>query len=425
MTNSAAILSHLISDTLDGDWGKSDKIDGSVACRVIRGADFPSVRLGILSDVPIRYLSNNSLERRSLRTDDIIIETAGGAPGRPTGRTILVTERICTASEIPLTCASFCRFLRIDPSNADPRYVFWYLQYLYAKGEMWAHQVQHTGLARFQYTRFANSVEIPLPQKSVQHAIARVLGAHEDKIALNHHLNQILGEIGEAIFEHWFSDFEFPNEEGKPYKTSDGEMTYNEELEMDIPKGWEAAELGEVMELTMGLSPKGESYNTKGEGIPLINGAADFSEEGIIPKKFTTQPTRMCSAGDLLFCIRGTIGNLTYADKPYCLGRGVAAITTSDRVYKEYVYFALKQKISFMTSQAAGSVIVGISKPDIMNLRILLAPKIIVSKFQAIVENVFARKETNKIETHDLSRIRDSLLPKLMSGTIKVRAGVE
>jgi type I restriction enzyme S subunit len=288
---------------------------------------------------------------------------------------------------------------------------------------MWAHQVQHTGLARFQYTRFANSVEIPLPPISVQHSIARVLGAYEDKIALNHGLNQILEQTGKAIFDHWFSEFEFPNEEGKPYKTSDGKMTYNEELEMEIPNGWEAAEFGELIELTMGLSPKGDSYNTVGEGMLLINGAADFSDDSIIPKKFTRQPTRICNTGDLLFCIRGTIGNLTYADKPYCLGRGVAAIATSDRVYQEYVYFVLKQKISFMISQAAGSVIVGLSKPDIMNLRILLAPKIIVSKFHAIVQSMFARKEMNKIETHNLSRIRDSLLPKLMSG--KIRTPVE
>ncbi len=94
MTNDAVTLSQLVSNTLDGDWGKSDKIDGYAACRVIRGADFPSVVLCKLSDVPIRYLPENSLKRRTLRPNDIIIETAGGGPERPTGRTILVTDRI-------------------------------------------------------------------------------------------------------------------------------------------------------------------------------------------------------------------------------------------------------------------------------------------------------------------------------------------
>jgi type I restriction enzyme S subunit len=419
MTNSA-ILSNLVADTRDGDWGKNIKADGYTPCRVIRGADFPSVRLGTLSDVPVRYLSKTSLDRRTLRPNDIIIETAGGAPGRPTGRTLLVTERLYKTSDLPLACASFCRFLRIDPATADPAFVFWYLQSLYARGEMWEHQVQHTGLARFQYTRFANTIEILLPPAPAQHAIANLLCLLDEKIASSQLMNNTLEEIATAIFKHWFIDFEFPNEKGNPYKSSGGVMVRNEELQKEIPRLWEVATFGKITKLTMGLSPKGESYNTEGRGVALINGAADFSDGNIVPKKFTTQPTRICNAGDLLFCIRGTIGNLTYADKPYCLGRGVAAITPSSNIFEEFDYLILKQKISHMSSQATGSVIVGLSKPDITNLKILLPPETIVSKFHAIMENIFTKRELSKVEADNLTRIRNSLLPKLMLGKIRV-----
>jgi type I restriction enzyme, S subunit len=264
------------------------------------------------------------------------------------------------------------------------------------------------------------SFEFLLPPLSKQGAIADVLGGLDDKIELNQQMNRTLEAIGKAMFRHWFVDFEFPNEEGKPYKSTGGVMAYNQELEKQIPVGWQIGSFGKLIGLTMGLSPKGESYNSQGEGVPLINGAADFSDGRIVPKKFTTQPTRICNSGDLLLCIRGTIGNLTYADRPYCLGRGVAAIVTRDTSYKEYVYFVLEQKISLMTSQATGSVIVGLSIPDIVNLRVLLPREPVVRRFHEVAESIFARKEMSNIEADKLSEIRDYLLPKLMSGKIRV-----
>jgi type I restriction enzyme, S subunit len=418
MTNSAIVLSNLISDTLDGDWGKGDETAGATACRVIRGADFPRVRLGSLSNVPIRYLSKSSLERRTLRPNDIIIETAGGAPGRPTGRTALVTDRLYKMSDLPLTCASFCRFLRINPSAAEPAYVYWYLQYLHAKGEMWMHQVQHTGVARFQYTRFANSVEIPLPPAPVQRAIAHFLTALDEKTALNDQLNKTLETIGKTIFKHWFIDFEFPDEEGKPYNSSGGAISESDLGE--IPEGWEAKEFGSLFGLTMGLSPRGESYNSEGKGIPLLNGAADFEGDHIFPTKYTTQPTRMNKVDDLIFCIRGTIGNIAIADKQYCLGRGVAALTPKTGYLQEFIYFKLHEILNVLIQNASGSVIIGLSKGDISEHKVVIPPLWTLRQFHALTNDLFLEKRLNGRETRSLISTRESLLPKLFSGKVRV-----
>ena len=207
---------------------------------------------------------------------------------------------------------------------------------------------------------------IPLPTIDEQQSIAKILSDLDSKIQLNQNTAKTLEEIGKAIFKHWFIDFEFPNEKGKPYRSCGGEMVYNDELGKDLPKGWTINESNSIIKLMMGLSPKGESYNVAEEGVPLINGAADFRGNIITPKKFTTQPTRVCKKGDLLFCIRGTIGNLTYSDKEYCLGRGTAAITVKNEIYKEYVYFILNRRLNELISKAAGSVIMGLSKPDIL-----------------------------------------------------------
>ena len=170
----------------------------------------------------------------------------------------------------------------------------------------------------------------------------------------------------------------------------------------------------------MGVSPKGISYNTDGFGIPLLNGAADFSGGIIEPKKFTTNPVKMCQEGDLLFCIRATIGNLTYSDKEYCIGRGVAALSPINKIFKEYSYFTLEYGLNNLISKASGSVIKGLSKDDILLYKVLVPTDKIIAEFHLLVSTMFSRMRSLNIETHSLSNVRDSLLPKLMSGKIRV-----
>ena len=103
----AVALKHLLITTKDGDWGEDSHGEGLVAYRVIRGTDFPDVRLGNASEVPIRYLNRSTVDRRTLQPDDILLETAGGSHGRPTGRSLLVKERFLHSLDLPPTCASF------------------------------------------------------------------------------------------------------------------------------------------------------------------------------------------------------------------------------------------------------------------------------------------------------------------------------
>src|SRR5699024_11731247 len=96
--------------------------------------------------------------------------------------------------------------------------------------------------------------------------------------------------------------------------------------------------LNEISKLIMGLSPKSSTYNEEGEGLPLLNGAADFNGSSLAPKRYTSDPKRISIKSDLILCIRATIGNLTYSDSEYALGRGVAAIRPYKREYSELVY---------------------------------------------------------------------------------------
>ncbi|NQS89889.1 restriction endonuclease subunit S [Patescibacteria group bacterium] len=266
-------------------------------------------------------------------------------------------------------------------------------------------------------TSILKDLPVVLPSLDEQEGIIHLLDSLDSKIELNNRMNKTLEAIGQAIFKHWFVDFEFPNKEGKPYKSSGGEMVDSELGE--IPKEWEITNLIAWSTLMMGLSPKGDSYNDTRDGSPLLNGAADFSEETIKPRKFTSRPTRICKKDDLIFCIRATIGNLTIADKEYCLGRGVAAITPNNEAYTEFMYFSLKHSFDSLISIASGSVILGLSKSDIGGLK-LVTNKNIIELYHNMMEKLFVKKIALTHENKNLSYMRDILLPKLMSGQIRV-----
>ena len=246
IADEVAPLREILAYTRDGEWGAGDLNANLIPMRVIRGTDFEAVSRGSLANVPIRYIRPDVSARKTLKPWDILIETAGGSKNRPTGRTLLVHPRILERSGIPVTCASFARFLRIHCDRANPAYVYWFLQHLYSIGEMEKHQVQHTGVARFQFTDFAANIEVPLPPLPEQHAIAHILGTLDDKIELNRRMNQTLEAMARALFKSWFVDFDpvrakmAGRDPGLPKHLADlfPDRMVDSELG-PIPEGWE------------------------------------------------------------------------------------------------------------------------------------------------------------------------------------------
>lgn len=261
--------------------------------------------------------------------------------------------------------------------------------------------------------------KIPNFSLETQEKIASILSTLDDKIEINNEMNKTLEEMAQTLFKRWFIDFDFPNENGEPYRSSGGKMVDSELGE--IPEGWEVVTLEtkkEFGELIMGLSPKSESYNDLQQGLPLLNGAADFTKLKLSPKKYTTSPTRIAKKGDYVFCIRATIGLLSMTDKDYVIGRGVATIKDIKVEYREYIYMVLNNSFEKLKQNATGSVIQGLSKPDINNIKILFPIYSIMQSFNKYMSKIFEKIENNKKEIQSLIEIRDTLLPKLMSGEI-------
>jgi type I restriction enzyme S subunit len=140
-------------------------------------------------------------------------------------------------------------------------------------------------------------------------------------------------------------------------------------------ENWKTVKLSDVCEIVMGLSPKGESYNQEGNGIPLLNGAADYKKNCFKPKQYTSAPTRIAPKGSIVACIRATIGNLGIVDKEYCIGRGVAAFSVDElKLNRKYLFHYLNNVFHQFKIKAAGSTIKGIKKEHLTDFLIPLPP---------------------------------------------------
>lgn len=157
MKNSSVVLKSLIAESKDGEWGKEEPFECSIFMNVIRGTDFESVEIGDIDTILTRYIKEDIACRKALKANDIIIETAGGSKNKPTGRTIFIKDKLLKRFSLPVTCASFSRFIRIDSQMAYPRYIYYYLKYLYIAGHIFKYHTQHTGVSRFQWTVFSEN----------------------------------------------------------------------------------------------------------------------------------------------------------------------------------------------------------------------------------------------------------------------------
>lgn len=266
------------------------------------------------------------------------------------------------------------------------------------------------------------NVEIPNIEKSKQTKIVNMLLGLDKKILNNNNIISELESMAKTIYDYWFLQYEFPNEEGKPYKSSGGKMVYNESLKREIPIGWTVGTLSDIANFIMGQSPKSSAYNELGKGLPLINGAVELTSSGIDINKYTTEYNRVCKVNDLLFCIRATLGNIQFADREYCLGRGVASARPKEEMYVEYAYQVLNYMISYFESVLSGSIIVGMTKDNIADFTTIIPPKDIMDKYHNVSKDSLITCRRLKDENKELQNLRDYLLPLLMNGQVSFKS---
>jgi len=170
----------------------------------------------------------------------------------------------------------------------------------------------------------------------------------------------------------------------------------------DLPEGWKESSFGEIAEVIMGQSPKGDECNTIGLGIPLLNGPTEFGAKSPTPVQFTTSARKVSEVNDVLFCVRGsTTGRMNWADQQYALGRGLAAIRhKKGNEYQTYVKGVMDYCLKNLLASATGSTFPNVSRTQLEELEILVPPlpeqKAIADMLSSFDEKIELLREQNK-----------------------------
>lgn len=236
----------------------------------------------------------------------------------------------------------------------------------------------------------------------------------------NYQLNDNLEAMAKQLYDYWFVQFDFPNEEGKPYKSSGGAMVWNEKLKREIPQGWNNGILFDVANITMGQSPDGSSYNEVGEGSIFYQGSTDFGLRFPVIRQYTTSPNRYANKGDILMSVRAPVGALNIANNDCCIGRGLSALSSKIGSMTHLYYLMNDFRLKFEGMNSAGTTFGSITKDELFSLPVIIPTKFVISEFEKVCEPIFDKQMIIGEEINALTKQRDELLPLLMNGQASV-----
>ena len=331
-----------------------------------------------------------------LKENDIVFARTGNSTGR---------SYFYNKNDGELVYAGFLIKFSLNPNIVNPVILKYYT---HSKPYYdWIHSFD-TGATRgnINAQTYAN-MPVVLPEKNVQDIIVHILSSLDAKIETNNKLNEKLEEMAQAIFKSWFVDFE-------PFKDKPFHET---ELGM-IPEGWEVGSLSDIATITMGQSPCGTSYNENGEGIIFYQGRTEFGFRFPSIRLYTTAPSRFAEVGSTLMSVRAPVGDINMALLRCCIGRGVASIK-SNCDCDSYIYYLMKSlKKRFDIYNGEGTVFGSVGRDTLRGLLITIPPSSVISDFEMNISKIDSRIKTNELESKRLASLRDTLLPRLMSGEL-------
>ena len=314
--------------------------------------------------------------------------------------------------------------IRAKREIADARFVHYAFRHAVKASLGWASGSARDFVRRSDY----RNLLIPNPPLPEQRAIAHILGTLDDKIELNRRMNETLEAMARALFKSWFVDFDpvrakaEGRDPGLPEHIADLFPDSFEDSELgEIPRGWGVGCVDDEFDLTMGQSPPGETYNEVGKGLPFYQGRTDFSFRFPTRRVYCTAPTRFARKGDTLISVRAPVGDINMAAEDCAIGRGVAAgrHKTGSRSYS-YQFMGSQAEV-FGRFEAEGTVFGSISKKDFRAISCVPPPRNLVMEFERRLAAVDSRIEAAEQESRTLFALRDALLPRLISGNLRVR----
>jgi type I restriction enzyme S subunit len=252
-------------------------------------------------------------------------------------------------------------------------------------------------------------VRIGFPDLRVQQSVGEFLGALDGLIENNRRRAQVLEEMARTIYREWFVKFRYPGHESVPLVDS---------VLGPIPKGWAVSRLAAVASITMGQSPKSEHYNHRGIGKPFHQGVADFGSHFPTTRKWCSVDGRSAFAGDILVSVRAPVGRINMADTDMTIGRGLAAVRARDG-RQALLLGRLRELFAEEDSIGNdGAIFKTLGRSEFASLPVINAPEGLSQTANEVLSDNLSMIEALTLSERRLSRMRDLLLPKLVSGQI-------
>ncbi|BEN14012.1 specificity protein S [Serratia marcescens] len=370
----------------------------------------------------ISFISDEDAQRLSkylVKEGDIVYSRRGN----------VTLKALIRKNEAGYFCGTGCLLLR--PGNLlDSDYLTYYLST--PKIQSWIISQAIGATMPNLNTGILSRIPFSGPEKSVQKKISSALRAIDDKLEINNRINAELEAMAKTLYDYWFVQFDFPDANGKPYKTSGGKMEYNTTLKREIPAGWASGTLEDLGQIVGGSTPttsRPENFTTN--GTPWITpndlsdnqnnkfisrGAQDVSVEGIKSASLKTYP-----AGTVLLSSRAPIGYMAIARNELTTNQGFKSFIPSKNYSTEYVYYAVKNSLPVIMQNASGSTFKEVSGAVLKSIEVMLPAFSIADNFTKMVAEIFSRQDKLEQENQQLTALRDWLLPLLMNGQIMVK----
>jgi type I restriction enzyme, S subunit len=351
--------------------------------------------------------------------------------------------------------------ITLDQEKVNPYFVYYFLRSPVGQHRLLMNASQVGVPAIAQASTSVKGIMVPCPEKEIQDKVVEIILSLDYKIALNRQINQTLESISQAIFKSWFVDFDpvkakiaaleacedaegvtraamraisgktddeldkmeggQPEDYAKLKTTAELFPAAMQDSELgEVPKGWEPSFVGAEFNATMGQSPPGNTYNEIGDGEPFFQGRRDFGWRYPVNRVYCTQPKRMAKKGDTLLSVRAPVGDINKAVSDCCIGRGIAALRHKSGC-EAYTYYSMMDlSRNFKSFDSEGTVFGSINQKDLKALQIIKPSNSLVEMFTYTVVTLDQQILNFDYQIRILSKLRDTLLPKLMSGKIRV-----
>jgi len=428
MNKTMTIMRDLIEEISMGPFGSDIKVENfkKSGVPVLNGANVSGVKLKEGYENFLTPEKADSLKKANVYSGDIVV-THRGTLGQ-----LVYIPFDCDFDRYVISQSQFK--VRLKTDKVDPIYFSYYFHTSEGQKRLLSFK-NHVGVpALAQATTNFRLLEFPLIPIDSQKRIAKILCDLDTKIDLNNAINLQLESMAKLIYDYWFVQFDFPDENGKPYKSSGGKMVYNKELKREIPENWNSGGFERFSEIKGGSTPSKSNnsfFTDSGKGLSWItpkdlsnntgnvfikSGETDVTEEGLRNANLKILPK-----GSILMSSRAPIGYVAINSIEATTNQGFKSFVPKEKNITEFLYFTIKSSIPIMEQFSSGSTFKEISASTLKTIQIAIPPESMIDRFSQLTGSIFKSIELREQESDELAKQRDWLLPMLMNGQVRIK----